>query len=157
MCQTQPFHSCNRSDSLNGYQVGESKLCSHPFTASKFSISQISLKYGQSPAEQSAQGLGEHTAMQTHLQQDEQLYQPDTHTWGFPLSQEYSLGLSSALCQHMHGLELANSEPTGCLSTDLPDNAAMISFTLSEAQPSMQSKRPSTVPPLHEFWLFCEV
>lgn len=80
-----------------------------------------------------------------------------THTRAFPLSQEYLLGLSSALCQHMHGLELANSEPTGCLFTELPDNAAMISLTLSEAQPSMQSKRPSTVPPLCAFWLFCEV
>lgn len=80
-----------------------------------------------------------------------------THTWAFSLSQEHPLGLSSALCQHMHGLELANSEPTGCLFTEFPHNAVMISLTLSEAQPSMQSKRASTVPPLRAFWLFCEV
>lgn len=44
-----------------------------------------------------------------------------------------------SLCQHMHSLRLASSEPTGCLFAELPHNTAMISLTLSEAQPSMQS------------------
>lgn len=44
--------------------------------------------------------VGEHTAMQAHMQQDGQLYQPDTHTGAFPLSQKYSLVLSSALSTH---------------------------------------------------------
>lgn len=100
--------------------------------------------------------MGEHAAMQTHLQQDEQLYQPDTHTGFSSQPGVFAWAQLSTLSTHA-GLELANSEPTGCLFTELPDNAAMISLTLSEAQPSMQSKRPSTVPPLCAFWLFCEV
>jgi len=90
--------------------------------------------------------VGGHAAMQAHSQQEQQLYQPDTHTHGLFLSAR-SICLGSALCQHMHSLGLASSEPTGCLFTELPHNTAMISLTLSVAQPSMQSTRPSTVPP----------
>lgn len=104
MCQIQPLHSYNSSDSLREYQVGERKLCSHPFTASDQSIPQIDLKWGQSPAEHSAQGAcpsaGEHAAMQTHLQQDEQLYQPDTHTGFSSQPGEFAWAQLSTLSTH---------------------------------------------------------
>lgn len=98
--------------------MGETKLCSHPFTGRKLSISQISLEWEQSPAEPSAWRtvpLWESMLPCRHTCSRMSSFISMTHIQGLFLSAR-SIHLCSAQhCQHMHGLELANSEPTGCV------------------------------------------
>lgn len=148
MCNIQSLHSCNRSHSLNRYKSGERKLCRHSFETSK--IPQGSLKQGQTPEKLSARRdcpcMWKNTLPCRHTCSRIISFISLTHTHRlFLLARSTRLG--SSLCQHMHTLGLVRSEPTGCLFTEVPHNTAMISLTLSEAQPSMQSIRSSTFPP----------
>lgn len=148
MCHTQSLHSCNGSHSLNRHKLGERKLCSYLFVTSNLPIPQGSLKQRQTPEEFSAHR--DYPCMWKNTLPCSRIisFISPTHTHTqrlFLLARSIRLG--SALCQHMHSLGLGRSEPTEYLFTEVPHKTAMISLTLSEAQPSMQSIRPSTFAP----------
>lgn len=67
-----------RFNSLNRHKVGEKKFCITHFPFSQ------GMKQDPTQGSMDAQGLStcieEHPAIQMHLQQDQQFYQPDTHT-----------------------------------------------------------------------------
>lgn len=92
ICQIQHLHSCNIWQSKQS-QGGRNEALQSPFYNKQTVHSARQSEIGAEPrGVQCPQGLhicvDEHTAMQAHLQQDQQLYQCDTHTEAFPLSQE---------------------------------------------------------------------